>query len=798
MKIRFIIILSVLFSGSFTLKGQTMTDSQVINSLQKKITSTAYDTSRIRLLNMLAFKYYKESKFDSCQYYASQALKLSDSLLDTEQVKNSPEYLNHTKILKVHAISKIALGFQDSNTYKKVDTLQFALKLVKETGNKDEEAAIYGTLGDVYVFRNQLQLSIKNYLMSVELYQQTGNKSKQALQLTGVAITERYLGNFGDALEYLMESLKISRQISDSATMTEALLAMSFTYLFVEKWEEALQSQQEALDIYSQMNDSLGIARVYNDMGVTNMKAGKLDVALKNHQAALAIRLHSTDYFYTSASYDYIGSIYEEKEMYQEAIRNYEEALRFAELAGFKIGIIDSHQGLGNLYLKLPDYNKALSQFLKVIDESRENDDQISEAMASIKIAEIYLAQNKTRKALDWLQRAENIVPKTSFVYLEDIYQGIAQAYFRLGDYQNAYSNLMLYSQMNDSLMVAENLEKITTLTNRLEFENKLKLQNESHNKKLQLNQAEIKRQKIVRNVSLFGMFVVLVLAVIYFIRFVEKKKLNTKLNATLQNLKSTQTQLVHAEKMASLGELTAGVAHEIQNPLNFVNNFSEVSVDLINDLVEEVNNGDTEEVKTIAGDLEQNLEKISNHGKRASSIVNGMLEHSRKGTGQKEPTDINNLAEEYLRLAYHGLRAKNKLFSAGFKTNLDESLPKLNVVPQDMGRVLLNLINNAFYAVFDQVLAKTDPHYKPLVVVSTKKMDDEVEIRVTDNGGGIPVDIIDKIFQPFFTTKSAGDGTGLGLSLSYDIITKGHNGELKVNTTKGEGTEFIIVIPKN
>ncbi len=273
----------------------------------------------------------------------------------------------------------------------------------------------------------------------------------------------------------------------------------------------------------------------------------------------------------------------------------------------------------------------------------------------------------------------------------------------------------------------------------------------------------------------------------------------------TLTELKAAQTQLIHAEKMASLGELTAGIAHEIQNPLNFVNNFSEVSVDLIEDMEEGMINGNMEEVKAITEDIRQNLEKINHHGKRASDIVKGMLQHSRSNSGQKEAIDINLLAEEYLRLAYHGLRAKDKSFNADFKTDLDESIPKVNVIGQEIGRVLLNLINNAFYAVSDKQI-KEGKDYKPIVKLTTKRMsptgdgqgEENIRISIKDNGPGIPEIIRDKIFQPFFTTKPSGQGTGLGLSLSYDIITKGHHGSLEVVTEEGSGTEFIIILPIN
>jgi len=273
------------------------------------------------------------------------------------------------------------------------------------------------------------------------------------------------------------------------------------------------------------------------------------------------------------------------------------------------------------------------------------------------------------------------------------------------------------------------------------------------------------------------------------------------ELKESLQDLKTTQKQLIQTEKMASLGELTAGIAHEIQNPLNFVNNFSEVSNELLDEMKTELEKNNNNEAIAIADDVKQNLEKVLSHGKRAEAIVKGMLQHSRSSSGKKELTDINALADEYLRLAYHGLRAKDKSFNANFKTDFDPTIEKINVVPQDIGRVILNLINNAFYAVTEKKRT-AGKDYEPTVTVSTKRSlsfgegRGEVVISVKDNGNGIPQKVLDKIFQPFFTTKPTGQGTGLGLSLAYDIITKGHGGNLKVENKEGEGATFIIEIP--
>jgi two-component system NtrC family sensor kinase len=280
-----------------------------------------------------------------------------------------------------------------------------------------------------------------------------------------------------------------------------------------------------------------------------------------------------------------------------------------------------------------------------------------------------------------------------------------------------------------------------------------------------------------------------------------KQKKANRKIQKTLAELKATQAQLIQSEKMASLGELTAGIAHEIQNPLNFVNNFSEVSIELLAEMENELKNGDAAEAIDISEDVKQNLEKINYHGKRADAIVKGMLQHSRVSSGTKEPTDINALADEYLRLTYHGLRAKDKSFNATMETHFDEHIGQININPQDIGRVILNLLTNAFYAVNERKKLQPDG-YEPLVTVTTKLIfpppaggGQGVKVSVRDNGMGISQKIMDKIYQPFFTTKPTGQGTGLGLSMSYDIV-KAHGGELKTETREGEYSEFSILLP--
>lgn len=757
--------------------------------------SVLHDTAWIAYLNKLAEMLLKNNYYDSSMVYSSQAIEISDSLLRLSAVKSNSLYQTRCKMLKTKAMANFSNGLIYNKPNDALDTLKSALKLAKETGNKSLEAVIYADIGNAYNSLSKDKAALVNHLRSVSLFRETGSKKELAWQLNSVGITQRVLGNYGDALEYMMESLKISRSIGDSNTTIEALLAIGFTYAFVEMWDDALKFQAQALDIYREMNDSLGIARIYNDMGVTNMRAGKLEVALDQHKKALAIRLKSKEHYYTFASFLYIGDLLEKLNRIPEAIQYYESAFNYTKFSSFRVSQIDAGISLGRAYQKSQDYDKALNMLALAYEVALEMDDRSFQAQAALFKAKVYLAKENPRLALFWLHNAEKAAAESSLVYLAEIYQSIGETYSKIGDFRNAYLNQLKYSRVKDSMDVAENLEKITRLSNRLEFENKQALQNQNHEKELILKQAEIRREKVTRNFSLFGMFVAMVLMIIAFIRFVEKQKLNKKLSETLSDLKSTQSQLIQREKMASLGELAAGISHEIQNPLNFVNNFSEVSRELITEVFEELSKGNQQDAMNILEDVKENLDKINHHGKRADSIIKGMLQHSRSSSGTKEPTDINALADEFLRLAYHGLRARDKSFNALMKTDFDQKLGKVNVIPQDMGRVILNLITNAFYAANEKRITGKE-NYQPTVQVSTRKTKDKVMVLVQDNGNGIPQHVLGKIFQPFFTTKPAGEGTGLGLSMSYDIVTKGHGGELTVETSEGLGTTFTIVIP--
>jgi len=406
-------------------------------------------------------------------------------------------------------------------------------------------------------------------------------------------------------------------------------------------------------------------------------------------------------------------------------------------------------------------------------------------------LAKSYIAENEKDSSLYYSRQAKEALDKLGALAgtewnLATAYENLFVIFRMRNETDSIYKYMDLAMRSKDSL----NNHRVKSAA---QFQN-LFLREQLRLKELEKDRIQF-RNKVRTYSMLAGSGLLLLLAIIFYRNFRQKQKAKDKIEKAYDELRSTQTQLIQREKMASLGELTAGIAHEIQNPLNFVNNFSEVNRELLVEMKNEMNSGNLDEANSIADDVINNHEKINQHGKRADAIVKGMLQHSRTSSGQKEPTDINALANEYLRLAYHGLRAKDKSFNAKAETDLDQSIRNINAVPQDIGSVLLNLINNAFYAVSEKQ-GQNIAGYEPIVIVSTRKVNAKIAISVRDNGNGIPQKMLDKIFQPFFTTKPAGQGTGLGLSLSYDIITKGHGGELKVETEEGEFSEFIIILP--
>jgi len=658
------------------------------------------------------------------------------------------------------------------------------------------------------------------------------------------------------AFQLSTEAVELSSEINYDTGVAEGLRIKGFGYIRMADYDKANECLQEAAAIFQTQNNLRGLAVVNEYFGIIHRTKGNGSLALESIFKALDLSRQTKfeenettnlyqigvtyrqlanyekalDYLYQSLSiaraidfiimeaYDLhiIGSIYFETGEYQKALQYFQQGLTIRQSEGDQWGEAGSLDQIGFTYFKLQNYNEAINNCMKSLEITITTGNKKGQSGALLHLAEVYKQTGNIQKASSFCEQSLLICNSTGDK------RGEAEILLFLTSLQNQNS-VELFNSLNKALFIAEEI-RATDLCSKIRFrlyeyhkvagafkdalkelELHIQLEEEVHkstiNQKVLNLEISYKAEESKKESEAIKL------------RNNELSKLNeeitnqkTMLEETIAELKAAQAQLIQSEKMASLGELTAGIAHEIQNPLNFVNNFSEVNKELVDELQQELKAGKINNAIEISNDIKSNEEKINHHGKRADAIVKGMLQHSRSSSGVKEPTDINALTDEYLRLAYHGLRAKDKLFNATMKTEYDETIGNINIIPQDIGRVILNLITNAFYAVNEKAKAESrmlnaeGKAYEPTVTITTSSIQPPsggrgVQIKVSDNGGGIPQKILDKIFQPFFTTKPTGQGTGLGLSLSYDIV-KAHGGELKVETAEGTGTNFIIQLP--
>ena len=630
--------------------------------------------------------------------------------------------------------------------------------------------------------------------------QHTGNDSLQAL----LASTSQPLQRFDLIRKELEDNLTSSRNIDSSVCIqlldiaqhlkSDSLLAISYnwigSYFSFNKGDNiaALEYYFKGIPLAEKANDKRRISSLYFDITLVYSQ-------LKNYAAAFDNNIKGGENLPEKSSpmYDYMLVQYQRNlSEYYLAVHNADSALYYAKLTevtanrlGARTFVFSSVFLTGAAYAMAKKTAMADSIFKKAIAilplvklnplRSQFYSKYIQFLLNTSRLAD---AKIFCWKLLD-LGNTYNSNPirLQAVGYMQQVFDSLHQT-------DSAYYYSRQESKISADIFSEGNINRIQAL---------------SFHEKLRSIEEEAKQAAYRNQVKQYTLVVVLLFFILIGLLLYrnnrQRRKANTVLKTTLSDLKSTQSQLIQSEKMASLGELTTGIAHEIQNPLNFVNNFSEVNKELMAEMNEEIEKGNYDEVKLIAKDITANEEKINHHGKRADAIVKGMLQHSQSSTGQKEPTDINKLVDEYLRLSYHGLRAKDNTFNATLKTDFDESIGNINIIPQDIGRVILNLITNAFYAV-DEKKKILGESYEPLVSVSTSLNPllggRGALISVKDNGNGIPQKVLDKIFQPFFTTKPTGQGTGLGLSLSYDII-KAHGGEIRVESKEGEGSTFTI-----
>jgi signal transduction histidine kinase len=632
-----------------------------------------------------------------------------------------------------------------------VDSLKYELTIAKDDTSR---LRLYRTLVGFYMFSKPDSSLFYGY-EGIVIAKKLNFREDEANIMGNMITAHNGLGNNSKAIQLTLQATKIAEENNLLSEKAKLLMQLGIIYQESKNFVKALNLLKESNRLYDSL-EHIGFTLVSKKyIGETFLLMDQEDSALVYCQQAYESAAKINLWWVSNRVALALGGVQQKLGNYQLALYYYREALPNALTNQFNF---DTNFAIAQLYHRDEIPDSSIYYAKKSLLIAREGGIYSSIIDASLLLSSIY-EDKDSQKALE--------------------YSKFAVAY------RDSLDNLRLTTALDAFVDFDEQERQYEIDTAKTEFRNRLRM-----------------------NTFLGSTFTLIVIAIFLFRNNRQKQKSKQKIEKAYDQLKATQTQLIQSEKMASLGELTAGIAHEIQNPLNFVNNFSEVSNELISELKGErlkVKVGRDEDLEDeIIKDVGQNLQKIKNHGQRASEIIKSMLQHSRTNAGERELTDINVLADEYLRLAYHGFRAKDKSFNAEYDLDLDKKLPKIKVIPQDIGRVLLNLINNAFYAVSQKAKENIDG-YMPKVEVNTKSYDDRIEIKVKDNGNGILDKVKDKIFQPFYTTKPTGQGTGLGLSLSYDII-KAHGGEIKVeakvakdshdNSSTETGTQFIIEIP--
>jgi signal transduction histidine kinase len=644
-----------------------------------------------------------------------------------------------------------------------VDSLQAALV------NTRDDSVRFGLLvqaGERYAFINP-DSSLHYTKEAIALAEKTKSLLWKAHTNIPISFYFFVTGDMASALEAAFKNVNDYPLHQDVYLYAGPTTFIGILYMNNGNYTEAMQYATKSLQICDTMKwrgslNAFHLAKSKEDLmmedymvlAMSYLHFNKFDSALvygrKAYDLNIRLRLNNNYPFYR------LALVYAKIGQYDRALSLFRRAIPLAVSQNFVKDAIDSYNGMANVFRNIGQVDSAIFYASKVMTLSGTSDYKMGTLEASLSLSALYEKQGKNEDAFRYYKLA--MAAKDSLFNQQKIQQVQAIAF-------------------KEELKARELRQKIAT------------------------EQAQYR--------SRFRLYLVIAAAVIFLsialllwrnnlhrqkaYALLQKQKAKTE--EALTKLQATQAQLIQKEKMASLGELTAGIAHEIQNPLNFVNNFSAVNKELVEELKTEADNGNLLEVRALAADVLSNLDKVSHHGRRADSIVKSMLQHSRGSSGDQQLTNINQLVEEHLRLAYHGYRAKDQSFNADISTDYDSHVGQLNVVPQDIGRVLLNLFNNAFYAVQEKK-ARLNGTFEPLVTVNTKRADNCIQIVVKDNGTGMPWNVAEKVFQPFFTTKPTGEGTGLGLSLSYDIITKGHGGELSVESKESEGSMFVIQLP--
>ncbi|CAN5505619.1 hypothetical protein BH11BAC2_BH11BAC2_23790 [soil metagenome] len=704
-------------------------------------------------------------KFDAAQSKSQASIGVADTMKVSAWLQLSREFMNDPDKANFYAEKALSLAQQTGvekyignaasltgvmyyrqGRYEeslKMDSL--ALNARKKDGDEKGMASVYNNIGVVYEGLGNNILALTNHTESLRIRRKLGDQDGISSSYNNIGNIYYNQGNYPEALKNHFAGLKINEAIKDTEDIAKSYFNIANIYSDIEDNRQAMQYYLSALAIFKEKNDEYQILKAYNSIGNLNIKSGN----------------------------------------YQEGNRNYQLALAIAEKLDSRHDIALIHSNIGTVLGYTKQTDEALNSYLKSLGIFQEIGDQSGIANTKILIGQTYFEKGDYQRALTFEEEALILAHEAGAIYhVNQAHENLAKIYYKLKDFKRAYDELQIFKQGSDSIYNAENNRKITRQQLQYEYEKKEAEQSATQEKKDVVQRASIQKQKVIKNTSFVILGLMIILALGLFYRFNEKRKANELLSTTLENLKHAQRQLIQSEKLASLGQLTAGIAHEIQNPLNFVNNFSGIAKDMIGDLK---NAATSDERNEVIHDLEQNLDKIETHGKRASGIVKSMLLHSHHGFNEVQLVDLNTLCSDTMELTIYSAKAGSENFNIQIQKKLDPTLPKVPLVQQEISRVLINLITNSVFALNGRANGE--------IMLSTKLIKNFVEVKVRDNGSGIPEEIREQIFEPFFTTRHAGEGTGLGLSISYDII-QNQGGILSVDSKPGEWTEFTFTLP--
>jgi len=694
-----------------------------------------------------------------------------------------------------------------------------AIKYYTEAGNETGLANCYVVSARLNNYAGNIQQSVKDNYTALKLFEKSGNKLGMYNVHTGLGLMYENQKNWKEAFNSYLAAKKAAEDVPPREVLAGAYNNLGNAYRELGNTDEAYKAFSEALKLSEQVGDKKAIATSQGNLGTIYSLMGRPNDALKSYEEARKRFEEIGSKESTSVSYLEAGSVYFDIKKYEESKQSLEKGLMIAKQIGNKDIISRSYRLLSQIDTATGNYSSALRNYDQYItyrdsmhhaEAAKQLSEQglqyaFSKKEDSLRLQQALIAEQLEKQTLLSTQQQQELKLKQASLDLAQKEKDVQMLKFL-----QTQTELKLSNEQNEKKLALSEQEKVLQQS-QLDKQTLIAKEKE---KELLVKDKKITVQKAQRDIWLAGAIGFLLLSFIMFRNYRQKQKANRLLQQqnieleeqrdqvkkAMTELQQTQLQLIQKEKMASLGELTAGIAHEIQNPLNFVNNFSEVNVELGNELKQEVKklaltDEQSQNLHSLADELLMNHEKIVHHGKKAGAIVRNMLQHTRKSSGVKELTNINALVDESLKLSYNGFRNMNKTFATKIETHFDESVSQVNVMPQDLSHALANLLNNAFYAV-NEKKKQLNGAFEPTVLVSTKKVGNKIIISVNDNGTGMSEKVSAKVFQPFFTTKPNGEGTGLGLSLSYDVVTKGHGGEMRVESKEGEGANFTIQLP--